>query len=273
MKHLQTYENWRQVKAYLRIPQLLFELLLKKLINFVPRLSFLYDELAAKIDLGRGISYNEIKDVPQKLTLNDIENKALRNSLKVTGLFDNWNVYFVRKSEDMSYSPRLEKDVLYITKDELKLGDKYYGERLSIKSSVQMYIVAAIETEEQPKMRKERDDRYNNKKSKALEAAVNKAIKAQNIGRFNGEPILFKVVREDRIDLFNKFINSISKEKVKKFVSMKIDDEGYATNWGGKSLLNVVKSEEMKKLIRSIIYTPEELEKIELEEDSKKYNL
>lgn len=279
MKHIKTYESWRQIDAYLRVPQILIEILLKKLVNFIPRLSFMYDELSASVDLGKSLSPNIIEFDPQKLTLNDIKNKSLRNSLKVSGIFDNWNVYYVRRSIDLSNSPRVEKDVLYITKDELHKGDTYYGERISIDSDTQMYAVVAVHSEEHDEMKKERDSRYDKKKKKELEKEVKKCLKKNEFsrtssfaGEWNHDPILFKIVRANRIDLFNKVIAAM-KDRAKEYVLMKIDNEGWQTKYGGKTLLDIVKTDEMKRAIRSVIYSPEELEQLETEEAAKKYNL
>ena len=83
MKNIKNYkefnelnESWRQVKSWLKLPQLLLEMLLHKLINFVPRLGLRYDELSAKIDLGHSNTIGYIlEEEPVKLTLNDIKNK------------------------------------------------------------------------------------------------------------------------------------------------------------------------------------------------------
>ena len=283
MKHIKTYdevnESWRKAKAYFRIPQILIEMLLKKVMDFIPKLTILYDEMSAKIDINKSLSPNTIKDEIQKLTLNDIENKSLRNTLKTTGIFDNWNVYLVRKTKDLSGKSKDEKDVLYITKDELHKGDLTYGERVSVDSDTQIYVIAAVHSQEHDDMKKERDISYNNKKRKGLEKEVKKCLKKNDFGRtsqfageWNHDPILFKIVRADRVDLFDKVIAAL-KDNAKEYVEMKIDTEGWKNKYGGKSILDIVKSDKMKKAIRSVLYTPEELEQMEMEESAEKYNV
>ena len=283
MKHIKTYdeinESWRKAKAYFRIPQILIETILKKVIGFIPKLSILYDELSAKIDINKALSPNTIKDDIQKLTLNDIENKSLRNTLKTTGIFDNWNVYLVRKTKDLSGKSKNEKDVLYITKDELHKGDLTYGDRISVDSDTQIYVISAVHSDRHEEMKKERDISYANKKKKGLEKEVNKCIKKNEFditssfaGEWNHDPILFKIVRADRVDLFDKVISAL-KDRAKEKVEIKIDSEGRQTKYTGHTLLNIVKSDKMKKAIRSVIYTPEELEQIETEESAEKYNV
>jgi hypothetical protein len=121
MKYVKTYESWRQVKGWIKIPKLLIEFILSKLVGFIPRLNFIYDQLAAKIDVGKGISYKTMTDNLTKISINDIQNKSLKNSVKVTGLFNNWNIYLGEKVKDPSHTKPNLNDIIYITKDELHL--------------------------------------------------------------------------------------------------------------------------------------------------------
>ena len=277
MKYIKTYESWRQAKYYFRLPFAILEKILSKLINYVPFLNLRYDELAAKIDFSTGLTPYKMKDDINEISLDDIKNNKLRNSLKATGLFSNWNIYYSStKTQD-------NKDKIYISKDKLEKGNLYYSQRLDIddKNSNQIYVIAAVKTSEHDEMQKERDERYNIRKDKALEKAVNLAIKENHYersssftGEWNNEPILFKVVRADRIDLFNKIINNLPEDKVKKLVSMKIDNDGWVTKYfNGRDLLSQSKSKEMTDLIMSILYTPEELEEMKMKKNMDIYNL
>jgi hypothetical protein len=129
-------------------------------------------------------------------------------------------------------------------------------------------------------MRKERDIAYNKKENKELEKAVNAAIKENRYkrsrsftGEWNNDPILFKVVRANRLDLFNKIMNVVSKDEAKELISMKINSDGWEDNYYGKSILKDSKSEEMTNSINSILYTPEELEEMEFKNNLTKFNL
>ena len=58
---------------------------------------------------------------------------------------------------------------------------------------------------------------------------------------------------------------------------MAIDNDGWPIGYSesspggrGKTILDIVKTDEMKRAIRLALYTPEELENIETEEDAKK---
>jgi len=280
-------ESWRQVKAWLQIPKILLERLLALIIDFVPNIGTKYDQLAAKVDVGTGGQPNIIKEEPIKLTLNDVENEKLRKTLKMTGVFSEWNVY----TFDRTYENR---QPIYITKDELHKGDKYHGERLSewkvdknyvgkkqkryLKSKgvselselePQFWVVAALHTEKHDKMKSERDTRYENKKKKQLEKLVKDSIKEGDFGRtksiageWNNDPIVFKVVRADRVDLMQQLIDACleldGEEGVEDMLNMAIDNEGWTVNhkdYGSfndiRTPLKQAKSEEMKTLIQN----------------------
>lgn len=94
MKHIKTYESWRQVKYYFRVPLIILEKILSKLINYVPFLQLRYDELAAKIDFSTSLTPYRMKDDINEISLDDIKTDALRKSLKATGIFSNWHIYY-----------------------------------------------------------------------------------------------------------------------------------------------------------------------------------
>lgn len=275
MKHIKTYESWRQVKGYFRLPLMILEKILSKLVNYVPFLNLKYEELAAKIDLGKSITSYKMDDLDE-ISLDDIKDDTLRRSLKATGIFSNWRVYYSHiKTRD-------GEDKIYISKDKLEKDDKYYSERLSIdeKDTNQIYIIAAVKSPEHDEMRDERTERYNKKASKELEQAVDKAIKTSSYKRtnqftdhWNNDPILFKVVKSNRTDLFSKIISHLSKEKAKELASMRIDPDGWETDSNGKDLLSSSRSDEMTDLIMNVLYTPEEIEDMKVKKNAEKYNL
>ena len=270
-------ESWRQIKGYLKIPQILLEILLQKLINFVPRIGLKYDELSANIDFDKSLSTDTIKDDIQKLTIDDIKNDNLRITLKATGIFDEWNVYYMNRQYQ-------NRDAIYITKDELKKGDKYHGERISdhdiddkysskkqrryfkekgVKDiselEPQFYVVAALHTDKHDKMKEERDERYKMKKERSLEKLVNKCIKNDDLigrtlstyGDWSYIPVIHKVVKQDRTDLVQKIINAcLDENDVKKVLNQKIDHEGWKDDRIGKLPIDFAKSDEMKELLK-----------------------
>lgn len=269
-------ESWRQVKGWLKLPQVLIEMLLQKIIKFVPRIGLKYDQLAAKIDLGKSLSPYEIKDDLKKLTLNDIKNDNLRKTLKTTGIFDKWNVYYAHTTDpDQKFNINDSgRDVIYITKDELKKGDTYYGERISehdidkkyLKTTKrllrdkgvekfsdlepQMYVVVAKHSEEHEEIKKERNVRYEKNIQKELEKLVNKCIKRDDFtgrssqirGYWDYNPVVFKVIQEDRVDLMKKLIDACEdldgKEGVEEMLWQLVDNEGWQVRGGLKYLGN-----------------------------------
>ena len=271
-----TNESWRQIKAWLRIPKILFELLLQKLIDFVPRLGTRYDILSAKIDTDDSLYKNVIKEELVKLKLEDIENDNLRKTLKITGLFNEWNIYTFDKEFSNKRIP------IYISKDELQIGDLYYSERINdsnidkrygrgerkyLKSKgvkdiselePQFYVVAAKKTEEHDEMEKERKLRSEKRAKRELEKLVDKCIKddrvlsrsSQIYLQWNNLPILFKVVEADRLDLAKKLKDNVDEDDWSKMVNMKIDYEGWPGR-GDKSPIDYAKSEEMKDFLRT----------------------
>lgn len=287
MKNILAY--WRPFKGWLKIPQILFEMLLHKLFNFVSRIGMRYDELSANIDLNYGMSSNNLKHEPIKVNINYIKNINLRRTLKITGIFKKWNIY----KFDYKFNKRTP---IYITKDKLKLNDLVHGERISdyninknysgknkrryFKSKgvsniselePQFHVVVALHTKKHEKMKKERDIRYDIKKRKELEKNVKKEIKNGSfLGRsksftdeFNSDPILYKIVRADRLDLVQKLFDAcFDIEEINELVQMKIDDEGWVTVLGGRKPIDDAKSEKMKELLSKHMFDKKSIERI-----------
>lgn len=272
-------ESWRQVKFWLSLPKSLIENIVSRIIGFVPNLKLKYDIYAARVDNDTSLSAGIIKDDPIKLTLDDIENKRVRNSLKVTNILNDWNVYtFDRKHGN--------RQPIYITKDELKKGDKFYGGRISdhevdskYKSNKrnrllrkkgaedfseiepQFWVIAAVHTDNHDEMKKERNIRYTKNNDNKLTKLVRRVIKSGNFGtRLGGYPIVFKVVKEDRIDLMKEIIDgSYDEHELYEIINSLLTDDRFTILPGHRkdnrkyyddmTLMDFVKSDEMRKLI------------------------
>lgn len=269
-------ESWRQARTWLfGVPRFLLERLLHKLVKMVPGLQFRYDEMAAKIDTDKSMGIDRKLETVKELTLDDITNDNLRRTLKATGLFSTWHVYFTGRQNNEN------RDAIYITKDKLQAGDLIHGERLSdwnlkaeysprkVKKYLQQkdatdisdlepqfYVVVAKKTVEHDKMDAERDARYKASYDKALEKLVKKCLKEHDFGRtrqilgeWNNDPLLFKVVRSGRVDLMQKVLAANSPVEQKKLLLMCIDSDGWpARNHGweqGQGLLSVAKDPAM----------------------------
>lgn len=249
MRHLQTYdkhnESWRQVKTWLNLPTLLIERLFSKILNFVPNLNFKYKRVAAKIDFDQSISKNTIKDEPKKITIDEIKSDGLRNRLKF--FFDDWNIYYMGDTKDPSYSKEEQSQRIWITKDELKKGDDYYGERFSHKSFnklPQIYVVVAKHSKEHDKMYRERDIRYKNNRNNKLTKNVKEMLKRGEVfttNTFSSDLVFWSCIEEDRFDLVEKILDSANDKQKKKLLETKIS---YYENLSHYSI-HFTKSKEM----------------------------
>lgn len=265
--------NTRRVKVYLRIPQIVFELLLQRLFGFVPRIGLKYAEVSARIDFDKSLVPRTMKQSMSKLSINDIKNANLRKTLKLS-LFK-WNVYLIGEEVE-------NRQPIFITRDEIQTGDKLYSERVSDheidrrylnkrylkqqKKSIselepQFYIVAAIHTDEHDKMKLERNNRYEKKKKKSLEKLINKYIKLEQLtgrtssayGDFSHNPIIFKAVKANRIDLVQKIVDAcFDSNEVIEVLSQKINSEGWHDK-NGKSPIDFSKSEEMTYFLEALL--------------------
>jgi len=275
--------SYRQFKVWLLLPQILIDLLLSKIFNFIPGLWFKYKEYAAIIDTETSFNSGQgdlLKNKPIKLSIQDVTNKKIRRSIRFLKLFGKWNIYTFDKLHE-------NREPIYITKDELNIDDRYFGERISdynvnelckpknsrkLKKSgktidqlePQYWIIVAKYSDNHKKMTEERKNRYNSRTKKDLEKLVDKCIKEDNIlgrsnsitGEWNNEPVAFKVVRANRIDLFQILINACDDEDLKEMINVVISNDGweapnkYKDTNGYKTLLNQAKSDEMKELIK-----------------------
>ena len=279
--------NWRAVRMWLKLPFYLIIKLVSFIFNLVQNIHFKYDQLSAIIDTGSSSSSSTMKDEITLLSLGDITNKKLRKTLKWF-IFNKWYVYSIDRQNYEGRAP------IYISHDKLKTGDKINAERLSdrlinkdYKNSTnrkflkkkgvsdfselepQYYVIATLETKNHQERSDVRKIRYEHKQKLKLEKEVKKHIKDDDVlGRsrfgFTDEPIAFKAVKENRIDLLQQLIdNCFDDEELYLLLQQKVDDDGWRvrrqdfTSTYYIGLLDVVKTDEMKDFIN------QEIEKID----------
>jgi hypothetical protein len=142
MKHLQTYNNFNKVneelspsdKRSLRfIPQAIIGFIGKKLLGVYPLLNLKWREMKrattglkdSPFSTGStGIMKHELV----KISIDDLP----ENKLKLAMFLRDWNVYLAKdyKSKGGGEHGNIGRQVIYISKDEIKIDDTYRGERL-----------------------------------------------------------------------------------------------------------------------------------------------
>lgn len=246
MKHIKSFEkhneSWRQAKAYLRIPALIIDTALSKILNYIPKLNFLYNSMAAKIDTGTSFNSGHGTKIDvdiQEIKLSDIKDDKVKKSLMLSGLLKNWKVYRLDRVSHDGKSP------IYLSKDILKKGDAVHGERLSTDDkNVEFYVVAAKHTNEHVEMGKERSERYKSNKYNDYKSKVNKAIKT---GRFMSttsmgdySPLFHNLIEEKYLDLVKKCLESQKDpEKKRKMIVDKYNDGDRDNSSSGKSSIDI----------------------------------
>ena len=143
MKHLQSYNNFNKVNEELTasdkrsirfIPQALLGFLGKKLLGIYPMLNLRWREMKRATTGLKDSPF--ITGDPQvmkyelvKMSIDDLP----ENKLKLAMFLRDWNVYLAKdyKSKGGGEHGDIERQVIYISKDEIKLGDTYRGYRLS----------------------------------------------------------------------------------------------------------------------------------------------
>jgi hypothetical protein len=255
MKHISSFEehneSWRQAKAYLRIPNLIVDFALSKLLNYVPKLNFLYDSMAAKIDTGTSFNTghgNQINCPIQEIRLEDIQDQKIKKSLKLSGLLKDWHVYKLDRSHD-------GKTPIYISKDILHEGDMVHGQRLpdtidkndtyavaldngtinpppGYTKMTEFYVVAAKHSTEHDIMKGERSEQYEKKKYKEFKEKVDKAVKHNKyfMGRTSGgdfTPLFHNLIKNNYVDLVKKCLDTeTNPEKKRGMLVNKYNSEG-----------------------------------------------
>lgn len=140
MKHLQSYNNFNKVNEELSptdkrsirfIPQALLGFLGKKLLGVYPLLNLKWREMKrattglkdSPFSTGTtGIMKHELV----KMSIDDLP----ENKLKLAMFLRDWNVYLAKDYKSKGGGEE-ERQVIYISKDELKKDDTYRGDRLN----------------------------------------------------------------------------------------------------------------------------------------------
>lgn len=262
MKYIKPYqahnESWRKTKAYLRVPALVVDITLSKLLNYVPKLNFLYKSMAAKIDSGTSFNSGPgtlLNDLLEEIKLDDIKDDKIKKSLKLSGLFSDWHIY---KCDRKSYDG---KTPIYISKDILHQGDAVHGERLSDDTQTEFYIVAAKHTEEHEEMSRERLSSYEKKQYNKYKSMVDKAIdkgyffSRTSMGDFT--PLFHTLVKKNYLDLVKRCLDkAVLDNSVRTLIVRKFNSDGDRSSSSlCKNALNLSSSSpEMRKLLIDSLY-------------------
>ena len=143
MKYIKPYNEYDKVneeltrtqRAIINIPRALGAFALKKIFGIYPMLNFRWREMKrgtkdSKYDsLVSSPSLETMKDNIEKVSQSDLPD----NNMKYNMLLRNWNIYLSDRRSKGGRSSGPERPVVYISKDEIKKGDKYLGGRLTDK--------------------------------------------------------------------------------------------------------------------------------------------
>ena len=142
MKHLKKYETYiteelreEEKRMLLHSPILIGGFLLKKIFKLFPLLNYRYKEIKKKTNDSKFSSIvsssssdgSIVKEPWRKITKEDFPKTKLGFGL----MLDNWNFYIKEGGNDPSRVDRVKRDFIYITKDEINVGDYITGDRLS----------------------------------------------------------------------------------------------------------------------------------------------
>lgn len=142
MKHLKKYETYiteelreEEKRMLLHSPILIGGFLLKKIFKLFPLLNYRYKEIKKKtndsnfrsIVSSSGVDGSQVKEPWRKITKEDLPKSKLGFGL----MLDNWNFYIKEGGNDPGRVDRVKRDFIYITKDEINVGDYITGDRLS----------------------------------------------------------------------------------------------------------------------------------------------
>lgn len=257
MRHLDTFdkhnESWRQAKAYLKIPHLFIDTVFSKILKYVPRLNFLYDKLAANIDVdnsyGTGTRIGEFEEIK----LSDIKDSKIKNSLRISGLFNGWYIYKLNRLSHDNKTP------IYISKDKLTENDLIYGERIFRDVNTEFYVIAAKKTKKHDSIKIERDDRYKKKlynKYKKMVDDIGKGKRSitdrTSMGDFT--IIFHSLIKNNLIDLIERCV-SITKDpdKLRKIIISTYDD-GHQSSRGTSSMELAKDKPEILDILNKTLY-------------------
>ena len=143
MKHLQSYNNFNKVNEELSpsekrsirfIPNAILGFLGKKLLGIYPMLNLKWSELKRATKGLKDTPFSTgtpgvMKHELEKVTIDTLP----PNSLKWAMFLRDWNVYIAKeyKSKGGGEHGDIERDVIYISKDEIAKGDQTRSNRLS----------------------------------------------------------------------------------------------------------------------------------------------
>ena len=145
MKHLKSYSQLnedltRKQRMILHMPYVLPGILINKFLGITTLLNYKWSEIKKKTENSNfdpilAISSHEISKMKRqikKITLNDIP----ENKLGFATFLRSWNLYLVEgdtHSDSSSKDPLSRRPIVYLSKDEIKTGDFFCGERISDK--------------------------------------------------------------------------------------------------------------------------------------------
>lgn len=142
MKHLKQYKNFeineeltRNQRMWLNVPRFISAFIGKKLLNIYPMLNFKWSEMKKKTeDKDYDPVLGGASGIPNqiKFNLSKVSKENVPPNLKWNMFLRDWNLYFKENSiPESDINSKEKRKTLYISKDDLKKGDYYHGERLS----------------------------------------------------------------------------------------------------------------------------------------------
>ena len=141
MKHIKKYDNYiteelrpEEKRMILHAPVLIGGFLLKKIFKLFPLLNYRYKEIKKKTNDSKFRSIvsssasdgSVVKEPWRKITKEDFPKSKLGFGL----MLDKWNFYIKEGGNDPSRVTPTKRDFIYITKDEINVGDYITGDRL-----------------------------------------------------------------------------------------------------------------------------------------------
>jgi hypothetical protein len=142
MKHLKKYETYiteelreEEKRMILHSPILIGGFLLKKIFKLFPLLNYRYKEIKKKTNDSKfrtivstsSSDGSVVKEPWRKITKEDFPKSKLSFGL----MLDKWNFYIKEGGNDPSRVDNVKRDFIYISKDEINIGDYITGDRLS----------------------------------------------------------------------------------------------------------------------------------------------
>ena len=156
MKYLKKYENYiteelreEEKRMILHSPLLIGGFLLKKIFKLFPLLNYRYKEIKKKTNDSNFRSIiatsssdgSQVKEPWRKITKEYFPKSKLGFGL----MLDKWNFYIKEGGNDPSRVTPTKRDFIYITKDEINVGDYITGDRLSDRD---VYDIADLKGDE-----------------------------------------------------------------------------------------------------------------------------